>query len=211
MERITPAGVEEYLDGLFPSPDPVLLEMEALARARNFPIVGSQVGRLLEILARTSRARSVLELGSGFGYSAYWFARGIEGTGRIVLTDGKRENLEQAREFLARGRFPHQFEFQEGEALDRLGRAGEIWDIIFCDIDKHAYPRVVEPAVERLRQGGLLIFDNLLWSGRVLPGKGAGDAAIEGIRVVNRILASHPGLSSVVVPQRDGVGIAVRV
>jgi predicted O-methyltransferase YrrM len=209
MERITPAGVEDYLADLFASPDPVLLEMEALARERSFPIVGSQVGRLLEVLARTSRSRAVLELGSGFGYSAYWFSRGLVEPGHVVLTDGKRENLDQARGFLSRGGFAHRFEFHEGEALELLDRPGE-WDIIFCDIDKHAYPKVVAPAVEKLRPGGLLIFDNLLWSGRVLSEAGAGDAATEGVRATNRILASHPKLKSVLVPLRDGVGVAVR-
>jgi predicted O-methyltransferase YrrM len=185
--------------------------MEALARERNFPIVGPLVGRLLENLARTSGARRVLELGSGYGYSAYWFSRGLTAAGKIVLTDGSGENLAKARAFLARGGFPHDFEFHEGEALDRLRREGEVWDVIFCDIDKHAYPEVIEPSVARLRHGGLLIFDNLLWSGRVLPEAGPGDAATEGVRRANQMLASHPELSSIILPLRDGVGVATRI
>lgn len=211
MSEITSAGVERYLAGLFVSPDPALREMEALARERDFPIVGPLVGRLLESLARTSGARRVLELGSGYGYSAYWFARGLTGAGKIVLTDGSRKNLDQARGFLASGGFPHDFEFHEGEALDRLRREGEIWDVIFCDIDKHAYPEVIEPAVARLRPGGLLIFDNLLWSARVLPEAGPGDAATEAIRRTNQMLATHPRLSSVILPLRDGVGVTTRL
>ncbi len=211
MERLTSPGIEEYLNGLFPPSDPVLGEMGRLGNERNFPIVGPLVGNLLEILARAIGARAVLELGSGFGYSAYWFARGLAGTGRIVLTDGKKENLLEAKAFLGRGGFPHAFEFYKGDALERLRRAGETWDIIFCDIDKHGYPDVVAPAVERLRPGGLLIFDNTLWSGRVLPDAGPGDAATEGVRSLNRILSTHADLRSTILPVRDGVAVAVKI
>lgn len=211
MERLTSPGIEEYLDGLFPPPDPVLEEMGRIGRQRGFPIVGPLVGNVLEILARAIGARSVLELGSGFGYSAYWFARGLAAAGRVVLTDGKQENLIEAKAFLERGGFPHAFEFYQGDALDRLRRDGETWDIIFCDIDKHGYPDVVDPAFERLRTGGLLIFDNTLWSGRVLPEAGPGDASTEGVRALNRRLSSHPGLRSTILPVRDGVAVAVKL
>ncbi len=211
MEPESVAGTEAYLNGLFPAPDPVLLAMGERGRERDFPIVGPLVGGLLEVLARASRAREILELGSGFGYSAYWFARGIEPPGRIVLTDGRSENLEEARGWLERGGFPHRFEYVVGEALDRLQHPGEVWDIIFCDIDKHAYPKVVEIAVDRLRPGGLLIFDNALWSGRVLPESGPGDAATEGIREASRRIAAHPRLRATLLPLRDGVLVAVRI
>jgi caffeoyl-CoA O-methyltransferase len=216
MERLTSPGIEEYLDGLFPPPDPVLEEMGRIGRERGFPIVGPLVGNILEILARAIGARTVLELGSGFGYSAYWFARGLTAPGltapgRVVLTDGRPENLLEAKSFLERGGFPHAFEFYKGDALDRLRRDGEIWDIIFCDIDKQGYPDVVDPAVERLRPGGLLIFDNTLWSGRVLPEAGAGDAATEAVRALNRRLATHPGLRSTILPVRDGLAVAVKI
>ena len=211
MAGLNAAGVEEYLAGLFPPPDPVLAEMGELGRVRDFPIVGPLVGGILEILARSSGALSVLELGSGFGYSAYWFARGLHAPGRIVLTDRSRSNLDEAREFLARGGFAHEFEFFEGDALDRLDRPGERWDIIFCDVDKQAYPEVVDPAVERLRPSGLLIFDNALRSGHVLPEAGPQDRPTEAVRVLNRRLGSHPHLRSTILPVRDGVAVAVRV
>lgn len=211
MERLTVTGVEEYLAGLFSSEDEVLAEMDALARARDFPIVGPLVGGLLEVLTRTSRAGKILELGSGFGYSAYWFARGLVEEGKIVLTDGKKENLTRARGFLERGGFRHRFEYFEGDALDRLEASDESWDLIFCDIDKDAYPKVVDPAAERLRPGGLLLFDNVFWSGRVLPEAGKGDEATEAIRSLNRRLSRDPRFRTTIFPLRDGVAVAVRV
>jgi len=194
-----------------PAPDPVLAEMESLGRSRDFPIVGPLVGGILEILARTSRSRSVLELGSGFGYSAYWIARGLVVPGHIVLTDRKRANLDEARAFLTRGGFPHTFEFHEGEALERLRRQGESWDLIFCDIDKQAYPDVLDPAVERLRPGGLLMYDNALRSGRVLPEAGVGDRETEAVRKLNQRLASHASLRATILPVRDGLAVAVKL
>jgi caffeoyl-CoA O-methyltransferase len=211
MERLNAPGIEEYLTALFPPPDPVLVEMEELGRVRGFPIVGPLVGGILEILARSSGALNVLELGSGFGYSAYWFARGLHAQGKIVLTDRDRSNLTEAQAFLARGGFPHSFEFFEGDSIDRLRRPGERWDVVFCDIDKHDYPDVVDPAVERLRPSGLLVFDNALRSGRVLPDAGPGNRDVEAVRALNRRLASHPHLRSTILPVRDGVAVAVRV
>lgn len=211
MERLTAPGVDEYLHGLFPAPDPVLAEMESLGIERGFPIVGPLVGGLLEILARTIGATRILELGSGFGYSAAWFARGVAGSGHIVLTDGKEENLEEARVFLARAGHAHEFEFVLGDALDRLRRPAETWDIIFCDVDKHAYPQVIDPAVERLRPGGLLIYDNMLWSGRVFTEPAPGDVATEAVREAGRRLAAHPALRTTILPVRDGVSVSVRL
>lgn len=211
MERLSAPGIEEYLTDLFAPTDPVLIEMGRIGRERDFPIVGPLVGGILEILARAIHARSVLELGSGFGYSAFWFARGLAEPGRIVLTDGKKENLLEAQAFLTRGGFPHTFEFYKGDGLARLQRSHELWDIVFCDIDKHAYPEVVEPAVERLRPGGLLIFDNTLWSGRVLPEAGPGDADTEAVRRLNRLLSTRRDLRATILPVRDGLAVAVKV
>jgi predicted O-methyltransferase YrrM len=211
VDRLTLPGVEEYLAGLFAHGDPVLIEMEQLGRSRGFPIVGPLVGGLLEILARSIRAQKVLELGSGFGYSAYWFARGIVRPGRMTLTDAKEENLQEARDFLRRGGFTHQLEYFHGDALDRLDRDGEVWDIVFCDIDKTGYPAVIDRAVERVRPGGLLIFDNMLWSGRVLPESGSTDEETRAIREANRKLSSHPDLRTSIIPLRDGVAVAARV
>src|SRR5262245_51950871 len=101
MEIVHPA-VEEDLRRIQPSGDEVLTEMERLAERRRFPIVGPLVGRLLFVLARSIGAREVFECGSGFGYSAWWFARALPDGGRVVLTEGSAENCASARGFLGR-------------------------------------------------------------------------------------------------------------
>ncbi|MER3437572.1 MAG: O-methyltransferase, partial [Chloroflexota bacterium] len=82
--------------------EPILLEMERLAKERSFPIVGRLVGELLEILALSIGARTVFEMGSGFGYSAYWFSRAVGPSGRVICTDGDPVNRAQAEDFLTR-------------------------------------------------------------------------------------------------------------
>src|SRR5919205_3070174 len=95
--------VEAYMRQLAGRHDePVLLEMEQLGRERDFPIIGRLVGELVEVLARSIGATSVFEMGSGYGYSAYWFSRAVSPGGRVICTDGDAKNRDLAREFLAR-------------------------------------------------------------------------------------------------------------
>src|SRR6058998_166425 len=101
MDIVNPV-IEGYLRRVAPASDEVALEMERLADRRRFPIVGPLVGRLLFLLARSIGAREVFECGSGFGYSAYWFARALPPEGRVVLTEGSPENCASARGFLGR-------------------------------------------------------------------------------------------------------------
>src|SRR6058998_4381586 len=97
--------------------EPVLLEMEAEATRRGFPIVGRNVGVTLEVLARSIGARRVMELGSGFGYSAYWFARAVGPDGEVVCTDGDPENARLAEEYLSTAGMWDRVRYQVGDAL----------------------------------------------------------------------------------------------
>jgi predicted O-methyltransferase YrrM len=206
---ILPDKIEEYLLDLHHVADPLVGEMEALARERNFPIVGPLVGRLLEITARLVQPRRVLELGSGFGYSAYWIARGMAKGSRITLTDRDPENLRLAREFLARAQLDPDVETREGEALEALEAEDGELDLVFCDVDKKLYPRVLDPVARRLRPGGVFLVDNTLWSGRVVERDE--DEATRAIQVFNRLLLRDPRFSATILPIRDGVALAVRL
>jgi predicted O-methyltransferase YrrM len=206
-------GIENYLlhlgerGGDFG--DPVLSDMEALARRRDFPAVGPLVGRLLSQLARMIGARRILELGSGFGYSAWWFAQGMEKDGEIFCTDGSSENARQAALFFQRAGLSDRIRFQVGDALDVIGKIPGEFDIIFNDIDKEDYPRAFQAAIPRLRKGGLLICDNVLWFGRVITG--ATDSATAGVREFNRLTHSTPGIVTSILPIRDGVSVSLKL
>ncbi len=211
MTAVTVPDVDAYLDALYASDDPVRAEMEALARQRRFPIVGPLVGRLLFQLARAIGARRVFELGSGYGYSALFFARAVGGRGVVHCTDLSDDNIALARDYLGRAGLWRRVRYHREEACSALRRVGGEWDVIYNDIDKEGYPAAVELAHDRLRPGGLFITDNLLWHGRVLPGRDDGSAATAGVREFTRRIFAHPGFVTTILPVRDGVAVALRL
>ena len=147
--------------------EPVLLEMEAYAAEKGFPIVGRNVGVTLEVLARATGAQRIMELGSGFGYSAYWHARAVGSGGKVHLTDGDPENEVRAAEYLKRAGLADRVEFQVGDAIQGFESLAGDFDIVFNDIDKDGYPAAWRAVSDRIRPGGLYVCDNVLWYGRV--------------------------------------------
>ena len=206
MNIIQP-DIDRYLGRWAASEDPVVLEMERLAAERGFPIVGPQVGRLLLMLARSIDAKRVLELGSGFGYSAWWFATAVGPEGRVILTEGSQDNADLARGFLDRAGLAGRVEIRVGNGLEIAREYDGPFDIVFNDIDKHDYPLALPLALERLRPGGLFITDNMLWQGRVLD-EAAADAATHGVLELTRALYAAPNLDTTILPIRDGVAVS---
>jgi caffeoyl-CoA O-methyltransferase len=209
VDHIVDPRIESYIASLDGAADPVLAEMEARAEEKGFPIIGAQAGRLFEILARATGARRVLELGSGFGYSAWWFARGLPPDGRVVCTDFSEENRELALGFLRRAGLAEKVEFHVGDAL-ALARARKgPFDIVFNDIDKHAYPDSIEVAAALLRPGGLFITDNALWAGKVAEGAEP-DRTTRSVRRFNEMLFGRGDLETVILPVHDGLAVCVK-
>ena len=193
--------------------DPVLDEMEQRARAENFPIVDRAVGRFLELQARSIGARRVCEIGSGFGYSAYWFARAVGAGGQVVCSDLDQGNIDAAQEFLTHADLWDRVRFELGDGSAILNASDGPFDVVFCDIDKGGYPTAWEKARERLRVGGLYLADNVLWSGRVVTGEERDGlpGATAGIIEHNRLVSEDRRYVSSIVPIRDGVMVALRV
>jgi caffeoyl-CoA O-methyltransferase len=213
--NIVDPKIEDYLRNLAASDDePVLLEMERLADERGFPIIHRLCGRVLEFLALSIGARRIFELGSGFGYSAYWFSRAVGPDGEIHLTDTDPENEAQALDFLKRAGLHDPIQFHVSDALEALDQTSGEFDIVYCDIDKGDYPRAWAAGRDRVRPGGLYISDNMLWSGRVAGVFEEEDVRpgwTEAIDETNRAIEADPDFRSVIVPLRDGVVAAVRV
>jgi len=188
----------------------VQLKMEEMAKSNGFPIVGPQVGRLLGILARNAGARRILELGSGYGYSALWFARAMPRGGMVLCTDLSQENCDQALAFFREAGLEESIRFHVGDALSFARAQSEPFDIVFNDIDKENYPESIDVALPLLRAGGLFITDNVLWDGKVAAAKTL-DATTEAIRRFNSVLMSRDNLETVILPVRDGVAICQKV
>lgn len=202
------AAYHDYMHKLHTKRDPVLLEMEKLAKKKEFPIVGPLVGTFLAQLVRISRVREVLELGSGFGYSAYWIASALPEQGKVICTDASEENAKTAMEFLGRGGLDRKLEYRIGDAIEILrSRAGPL-EFVFNDVDKHQYPEVFRLVVPRLVSGGIFVSDNLFWDGSVLSGER--DPDTEGIRSFTRMMFTDPNLISSIIPLRDGLGVCIK-
>ena len=211
MPEIVNPRIEAYLRDLYRDGDAVREEMEALALERRFPIVGPLVGRHLEVLARAISARRVFELGSGYGYSALFFARAVGERGEVHCTDLDEQNVRQGQAFLQRAGLAGRITYHREEATAALRRVGGVFDIVYNDIDKEGYPETVELAHAHLRPGGLFISDNVLRHGRVLEGEDDGTPATHGIREFTRLLFAHPGFLTCIDPTRDGLAVAVRL
>jgi predicted O-methyltransferase YrrM len=188
--------------------EPVLLEMEAEAAERAFPIVGRSVGITLEVLARSVGARRMIELGSGFGYSGYWHARAVGADGELHLTDGDPENERKARSYLSRAGLWEPVTYHVGDAVSSLNALDGEFDVVYDDIDKDGYPDAWRAARERIRVGGLYVCDNVLWSGRVLDDQP--DERTQSILEHNALIAEDERYVSTIVPTRDGVMVAIR-
>jgi len=202
--------IEAYLHRFIPDRDAILAEMERLAETRHFPIVGPVVGRILAQLAQLVGAERVLEMGAGFGYSAYWIARSLPPDGRLLAFERSAENARLAREWLGRAGLDHKVEFIVGDALQGVLAVPGPFDLIFVDVDKEQYPKSLPLTLPRLRQGGLLITDNILWGGRVMVSNPP-EASTRGIQEYTRLLYENPDLYTTILPVRDGIAVSLKL
>jgi caffeoyl-CoA O-methyltransferase len=200
-----------YLDDLVPTRHPELARMEAYAREHDFPIIGPASGQCCYVLSRLAGARRVFELGSGYGYSTAWFARAVmeNGGGEVHHVVWDQDLSDRARKHLAAIGVDGVVRFHVSEAVETLRATPGQWDVIFMDIDKRGYPDAVPLIAERLRKGGILIVDNMLWSGRVFD---AADRSVdtEAIRRATERLTRSPEWISTLVPIRDGLLVSYR-
>ncbi|MGZ5291989.1 MAG: O-methyltransferase [Actinomycetota bacterium] len=214
MDIVNPQ-VEAYMRTLLDRYDePVLLEMEAEGRDRGFPIIGRLVGVTVELLARTIGARRVFELGSGFGYSAYWFGRAVGPGGEVHGTDGDPANEQKALAYLSRAGLEDRIRWHVGDAVTSLAGVDGAFDVVYCDVDKQGYPEAWRAARDRVRVGGLYLCDNVLWSGDVVDpgGENVHDrATTDAIVEHNGLVAEDPRYVSSIVPTRDGLVVALRI
>jgi len=211
MGRLLPTEINTYLDGLVPERHPALLEMEEVARKTDFPIIGPACGHLCYQLARLIGARQVFELGSGFGYSTAWFAKAVKenggGTVHHVVWDEKLST--RARHYLGAMGLDDVVTFHVSEAVATLKEHRGPFDIVFNDIDKDGYPAALSVIVDRVRPGGLLITDNMLWSARILDEKDQSPAT-QGVRDITRLVCADKRWIPSIVPLRDGMLVALR-
>ncbi|PSQ10690.1 methyltransferase [Halobacteriales archaeon QS_5_70_15] len=215
-----PESVDSYARLVGPDPDEVVVEMDAKAEAKGFPTVGPAVGGWLRFLAGLIGARRVFEFGSGFGYSAYWFAGALPEDGEVVLTEIDADELAEAREFLERGGHAERARFEQGDAIDIVDRYDGPFDCALIDNEKHRYVEAFDAIRGKVPEGGLVLADNAVAAGPIefeaLP-KLLSDAEVEttdatrGIAEYLHTVRADPAFETVLLPVGEGVAVSRRV
>ncbi len=204
-------GLSEYILGLLPKErDDVLIEMENYAEKEEFPIIGPIVGHLLSFFTKITRPTKILELGSGFGYSAYYFAKHSDDDTEIICTDGDKENERRLFNYFDKTDYSKKITYKIGNALEIIEDFTEAeFDIIFNDIDKEDYPEAYKKSIPKLRKGGLLITDNTIWYNRVVEDNPESEAT-QGVKEYNELAFNDQRVVSIIIPIRDGITISVK-
>jgi len=217
-DELTYAAIQEYQNSLLPARDAVFLEMEQYARDNDFPIIELAVGQLCYQIATMIDAEYIFEMGSGYGYSTAWFARALKERSEIVPGEPGivyhvvwDESLsKKAQGYLQRLGYEEYVEYQIGEAVEALEEFDEeTLDLIFCDIDKEAYPEALPIIKDKLSPGGVLLIDNMLWYGRIFDKRDT-TASTEGVREFTRLITTDPDWIVSLLPVGDGVILAYK-
>jgi len=214
-EPYTYEKIQEYMNSLVPLRPPEMQAMERYAMEHNFPIIGPVAGYYCYQLARMTKALSIFEMGSGYGYSTAWFAKAVRETsqeqgnapGQVYHVVWDSALSQMARAHLKNLDLDHFVNFQVAEAVQTLQESRETFDLIFCDIDKDGYPAALAVITEKLRPGGILIIDNMLWHGRIFDPTDQA-ATTQGVREFTRQICESPNWIVSLAPMRDGLIVA---
>jgi len=211
--------VKQFLNATAPDNDAVLDEMGRYARETNFPYVGPEVGSTLRLLARLIDARRIFEFGSGYGYSAYWFADALPPEGEIVLTEFDEANLDRAEEFMSRGGFDDLARYEQGDALNIVDQYDGPFDVVLLDHQNERYRDGFEAVRDKLSSDGIVVADNVIAAGDVdfesllalVQGDDVSDidASTSGIAAYLDIVRADSNFETVVLPVGEGLSVSV--
>ena len=214
MGKIVPDAVEHYLASLNRSADRVLADIAEEGRRRELPLVDPEVGALLRLEATAIGARRILEIGTAIGYSGIWLAGALPQDGLLITMEIDPERAEEARRNFALAGLADRASVMVGNVSRMLHKVAGPFDLIFQDGNKQLYGPLLDTLIGLLRPGGLLITDNVLWAGEVVPGLlPHPERPAEGTRAIaeyNERLSTDPRLLTSWVPLRDGVAISVK-
>jgi predicted O-methyltransferase YrrM len=214
MGQVVPDAIEHYLSSLNHQADDVLKDIARNGEQQDLPLVDAEVGVLLRVLATSIQARRILEIGTAIGYSGIWLAGALPADGTLLTMEVDEQRARQAREHFARAGLASRASVIVGDAQRMLAKVSGPFDLIFQDGDKKLYGPLLDRLVELLRPAGVLVTDNVLWDGEVVPGfvktphRNADDT--RAIVEYNERLSTHPQLITSIVPLRDGVAISVK-
>ena len=214
MSAITPVPILEYLSALRRAPHSQLEVIAAEGRADGLPIVNPHTGALLHALTRVTGAKRVLEIGTAIGYSGLWIATALASDAVLITLERDATRAARAREHFQAAGVAEKVSVMIGDASRYLHKIAGPFDLIFQDGDKAQYDPMLDRLIELLRPGGVLVTDNVLWSGEVVPGyvdpptHNVQDTAA--IAAYNQRLAGEQRLYTTFVPIGDGAAVSVK-
>ncbi len=174
----------------------------------NAMLSGFVQGRILAMFSKMIRPRVVLEIGTYLGYSALCFAEGLADGGKVITLDVQEDTNKVARSFVEKSAYAGKIEFHLGNAVDIIPTLPETFDLVFIDADKPNYSNYYNLVIDRVRPGGFIIADNVLWSGKVLGADK--DENTQALYDFNNMILADDRVSNVLLPIRDGLMVVVK-
>ena len=172
---------------------------------------GPLQGRFLSVLAKLLQPKKVLEVGTFTGYATLCLAEGLAKDGQIDTLDKNEELVDFQRSFFDRSPWGKQIHQHCGNAIDIIPTLDGEYDLVFLDADKKNYLNYLELLLPKIKTGGLLLSDNVLWSGKVLEATQKNDQDTQVLKAFNQKLAAHTALETVLLPLRDGLTLSRKI
>ena len=201
----------KYAERFTSDESPVLHELRehCYANYSNSSMLSGFVqGRVLSMFSRMIRPKVVLEIGTYLGYSALCFAEGLADGGKVITLDVNEETNNVARSFVERTEYKDSIEFHLGNAVEIIPTLPETFDLVFIDADKPNYSNYYDLVFDKVRPGGFIIADNVLWSGKVLDEEK--DENTKALHEFNQMVLADTRVSNVLLPIRDGLMVVLR-
>lgn len=208
--ELLPADIEAYAEKMT-TPEPELLNR--LVRETNMKVLrprmlsGKLQGKLLQFISQMVKPKRILEIGTYTGYSAICLAQGLTDKGMLHTIDNNPELEDVIRKYIKNAGLEDKIILHIGEAANIIPGLADTFDLVFIDADKDNYIKYYEMVMEKLSKGGIIIADNVLWSGKVLKEPVDKDAETKGIIRFNNHVANDPGTENLLLPFRDGLMI----
>jgi caffeoyl-CoA O-methyltransferase len=198
-----------YVDQLPGEPSPLAARLADNARTREFPLIGHTSGRWLELLTRAIGGKRVFEFGSGFGFSAYYFARAVGSDGQVLGSECDAHELDDFERLYAGEELKGRIDIQIGSALDIFSATDGMFDAVLIDINKEDYSAALQVAIPRVRKGGLILADNVLWGGKTAHEPQPDDTSTLALQSFNQQLFADPRLLTGILPAGDGLSVSL--
>lgn len=170
---------------------------------------GHLQGRFLSMVSKLKQAKSILEIGTYTGYSALCMAEGMHPEGKLITIDLNDELADKVRSYFDESQFGKQMELMVGDATEIIPKLSGPFDLVFIDADKENYPQYFDMVIDKMSKGGLIIADNVLWSGKVIEAIKENDTSTEALVIYNNKIQSDPRVENVLLPIRDGLMMAM--